>query len=77
MADAHIPDENDVEVSIGADHLRHLEAVAGAASDLKRASHDAEFASLCGGMDRLQADLFMHTASWERFASECLSEERT
>lgn len=71
-----IPDE-DVAVSIGADHLRHLERVAEAASDLKRASHDAEFAAMFGGMDRLQADLFMHTASWEAFASANLSEERT
>lgn len=57
------------EVSIGADHLKLLEAVAEAASDLKRAERDGEFAEMNGGIEILQSALFMKTAAWEVFAS--------
>lgn len=68
-------EQRSVEVTIGSDHLQKLEAVAAAASDLKRAEHDNEFAFLFGGVDRIKADLFMHVASWESFASQHLNED--
>jgi hypothetical protein len=64
-----LPTEQVVEVSIGSDHLKLLEAVAEAASDLKLAKRDSDFAELNGGLDRLERILFDKTSSWEFFAS--------
>jgi hypothetical protein len=69
MSDA-LPDEKQVvEVSIGSDHLKLLEAVAEAASDLKLAKRDSNFAELNGGLEKLERILFDRTSSWEFFAS--------
>ena len=62
-------DEQVAEVLIGADHLKLLEAVAEAASDLKLAQRDRDFAELNGGTEKLQRILFDKTASWEFFVS--------
>jgi hypothetical protein len=57
------------EVLIGEDQLQKLEAVAEAASDLKLAHGDAEFARLNGGIDKLQRDLNAKVSEWESFMS--------
>lgn len=61
--------EDVVEIMIGSDHLKLLEAIAEAASDLKLGKHDQDFAELNGGIEKLERALFDKTSSWEFFAS--------
>ena len=63
-------DQESVEVSIGSDHLKLLEAVAEAASDFRFAKRDAAFAELNGGTEKLERLLFDAVTSWEFFASQ-------
>lgn len=70
MSDHRSTEKEVVEVLIGSDHLKLLEAVAEAASDFRLARRDAEFAEINGGIEKLERHLFDAVTSWEFFASQ-------